>query len=111
MAGDAPVIVSLTPSIEMMERWDADRRRSHVHARPHRGEAAGTLRALARSQSLTAVCAVDSALVHVQAARRAAAAAGREHLLPRPGGLWHGAATAMPTSRHCGRGPRRGDGG
>ena len=66
--------------LESRERWAAARRRHHAYgSRAQPGYAHGTARALARAQGQTLICMDDEcgALVHLQAARRQARAAGR----------------------------------
>ena len=66
--------------LEALERWDAARRRHHAYgSRAKPGYAEGTAQALAAAQGQTLVCMEPccGALVHLQAARRQARAAGR----------------------------------
>ena len=85
---DGPIVVSLDAGLDSHTEWAESRARHQPYgSREKRGLAEGTLRALATAQALTAVCSVVgcSSLVHVQAARRQAKAAGRADYLPGDG--------------------------
>ena len=71
-----------------LERWAAARRRHHPYgSRARPGYADGTVEALAKAQGHTLMCMRQScgALVHLQAARRHARAAGRSFFSPGDG--------------------------
>ena len=64
-------------SVEALERWQ-ERRASWRHGRyPRPGTGESTQAALAAAQGCTVICSCCAALVHLQAARRAARRAGR----------------------------------
>lgn len=77
---DSPILISLDADAATRACWTASRAQ-HVawHERARRGHAEGTLRALGAAHKLTLVCQRKGcgALVHMQAARRRARAAGR----------------------------------
>ena len=81
-----PTVVSLRAGADAHKEWAQARARHHPYgSRARRGRAAGTLRAIGTAQALTLSCQRDSALVHAQAARRQARAAGRSEYEPGDG--------------------------
>ena len=88
MDSEEAVVVSLDAGLDTHLEWAEARARHHSWgSRAKRGLAKGTLRALGTAQALTVVCSAEgcSSLVHVQAARRQANAAGRDVYLPGDG--------------------------
>ena len=65
--------------VDGIARWAAARARHHPHGRPRKGRSLGTQQARAEALGKTVMClrANCGAMVHLNAARRAAHAAGR----------------------------------
>ena len=65
--------------VDGIARWAAARARHHPHGRPRKGRSLGTQQARAEALGKTVMCmrAGCGAMVHLNAARRAAHAAGR----------------------------------